>query len=288
MGTTSSGFEALQEPFDAIDFQKVVNTWLAPMHLQCSNPLQVGWYNKARSETADGTQTIDAPDDAVAFAIYSVPRYLEVVLEHYAREKPAKDLVDGATNSILDALRLRIPSALDAQVINTDKGPPYFHVQTIGAVCAEDQHVEAEDVTGDGSDEWREDLSDRLEEVRDPKMWGTESEMRRKIFAVNVHPVWGGWYAYRALVVLRNGRQALEQQKPLDFLSNEEKKKSLSEYNLRHQLCLWRDLSETHPPDRRYSPDEFFFFTETSPEKRRRFLDMKVSYMTAIPAPRWS
>ncbi|CAK9046922.1 unnamed protein product [Durusdinium trenchii] len=193
MGTTSSGFEALQEPFDAIDFQKVVNTWLAPMHLQCSNPLQVGWYNKARSETADGTQTIDAPDDAVAFAIYSVPRYLEVVLEHYAREKPAKDLVDGATNSILDALRLRIPSALDAQVINTDKGPPYFHVQTIGAVCAEDQHVEAEDVTGDGSDEWREDLSDRLEEVRDPKMWGTESEMRRKIFAVNVHPVWGGW-----------------------------------------------------------------------------------------------
>eukprot|EP00913_Durusdinium_trenchii_P032932 g30829.t1 len=134
-----------------------------------------------------------------------------------------------------------------------------------------------QDVTGDGSDEWREDLSDRLEEVRDPKM---------KIFAVNVHPVWGGWYAYRALVVLRNGRQALEQQKPLDFLSNEEKKKSLSEYNLRHQLCLWRDLSETHPPDRRYSPDEFFFFTETSPEKRRRFLDMKVSYMTAIPARR--
>ena len=24
------------------------------------------------------------------------------------------------------------------------RGPPYYHVQTIGAVCAEDQHVEAE------------------------------------------------------------------------------------------------------------------------------------------------
>eukprot|EP00434_Breviolum_minutum_P005476 symbB.v1.2.004827.t1/scaffold279.1/size242841/12 len=108
-------------------------------------------------------------------------------MEHYARERPAKDIVDGATNAILDELRQRIPSVLEAEVINTDIGPPYFHVQTIGAVCGEDQHIEAEDVQGEGSDLWREDLEDRLEEVRDPKMWGTEAAMRRKIFGVNVH-----------------------------------------------------------------------------------------------------
>lgn len=288
MGTTSSSFSALQEPFDATQFQQVLSTWLAPMRLECSHPLLVGWYNKARAETADGTQSIEGPDDAVAFAIYSVPQFLEVVVEHYAREKPERDIVDGATNAILGELRNQLPSSLDAQVINTDVGPPYFHVQTIGAVCAEDQHVEAEDVKGEGSAEWREDLEDRLEETRDPKMWGTESAMRRKIFGVNVHRVWGGWYAYRALVVLRNGKQALEKPEPLEFLSIEDKKRVLSEYNLRHQLCLWRDLSESHPADRRYSPDEFFFFTETSPEKRRRFLDLKVSNMQGIPPPRWT
>ncbi|CAL1146701.1 unnamed protein product [Cladocopium goreaui] len=144
MGTTSSSFSALQEPFDATQFQQVLSTWLAPMRLECSHPLLVGWYNKARAETADGTQSIEGPDDAVAFAIYSVPQFLEVVVEHYAREKPERDIVDGATNAILGELRNQLPSSLDAQVINTDVGPPYFHVQTIGAVCAEDQHVEAE------------------------------------------------------------------------------------------------------------------------------------------------
>ncbi|CAE7581475.1 mmachc, partial [Symbiodinium pilosum] len=181
-----------------------------------------------------------------------------------------------------------LPAELDAEIVNTDEGPPYYHVQTIGAVCAEDEHIEAKDVDGEGRDDWQEELSDRLEETRDPKMWGTESEMLRKIFGVNVHPVWGGWYAYRALIVLRKGTQAsLQQPEPLTFLMLEDKKRILSEYNLRHQLCLWRDINDSHVPERRYSPEEYFFFTETSPDKRRRFLEMKASQMAAVPRPRW-
>ncbi|CAE7220733.1 unnamed protein product, partial [Symbiodinium necroappetens] len=30
-------------------------------------------------------------------------------------------------------------------------------------------------------------------------------------------------------------------------------------------------------------PEEYFFFLETSPDKSRRFLDMKASLMTAVP-----
>ena len=48
-----------------------------------------------------------------------------------------------------------------------------------------------------------EDLSETLAETRDSKLWGTDPVMRRKIFDVNVHPELGGWFAYRALVVLR-------------------------------------------------------------------------------------
>ena len=60
-----------------------------------------------------------------------------------------------------------------------------------------------------------EDLSETLAETRDSKLWGTDPVMRRKIFDVNVHPELGGWFAYRALVVLR-GAGALGKLGPLD------------------------------------------------------------------------
>mmetsp|Transcript_53983 Transcript_53983/g.126016 ORF Transcript_53983/g.126016 Transcript_53983/m.126016 type:complete len:293 (+) Transcript_53983:25-903(+) len=289
MGSSASSLQSFgaqdDAVFDAEEFRQALNGWLAPMRLECSHPFLIGWYNQARADTADGTQRIEGPDDAVAYAIYSVPGYLDVVLDHFARERPARGYVDGATDAILEQLRKSIPATLDAEVVNTDQGPPYYHVQTIGAVCAEDEHIEAKDV-GDGA--WEEELSDRLEETRDPKMWGTESGMLRKIFGVNVHPTWGGWYAYRALVVLRKGIQAsLQKPQPLQFLATEDKKRILSEYNLRHELCVWRDLSASQPPEMKYSPEEYFFFMETSPDKRRRFLEMKAAQMKAIPLPRW-
>mmetsp|Transcript_19309 Transcript_19309/g.45063 ORF Transcript_19309/g.45063 Transcript_19309/m.45063 type:complete len:127 (+) Transcript_19309:116-496(+) len=112
-------------------------------------------------------------------------------------------------------------------------------------------------------------------------MWGTNREDRRKIFAVNIHPKYGGWYAYRAVVVLRGMRSPdLPPQESRSFLSMDEKKRILSEYNRRHELCYWRELSETgHPADCRYAPEEYFFFTETNVAKRRRFLQFKASLL---------
>ncbi|CAE8581505.1 unnamed protein product, partial [Polarella glacialis] len=74
--------------FEAAEFQKDLTAWLQPMHLECSPPFLVSWYNNKRGETAEGKNAIDAPDDAVAFAIYSVPGYLDLVVENFAREKP--------------------------------------------------------------------------------------------------------------------------------------------------------------------------------------------------------
>eukprot|EP00930_Biecheleria_cincta_P105028 TRINITY_DN9752_c0_g1_i1.p1 TRINITY_DN9752_c0_g1~~TRINITY_DN9752_c0_g1_i1.p1 ORF type:complete len:310 (-),score=60.20 TRINITY_DN9752_c0_g1_i1:60-965(-) len=274
--------------FNAAAFQELLASWLRPLRLECSRPFLVGWYNQIRAETADGTQRIEAPESAVAFAILSVPGYLDVVAEHYARERPKDAFVDTATNAILQRLRDLIPAELDAEIINTDVGPPYYHVQSIGSVCGGDEHIEAKDLRGKGEDceAWEEDLADRLEETRDPKMWGTQPEMRRKIFGVNVHPVWGGWYAYRGLVVLRKGLQkSLAKPEPLRFLGDKDARRILAEYNLRHQLCRWRDLSESHPPECRYRPEEFFFFTETSPEKRRQYLEMRASLAPAATSP---
>lgn len=275
---------------DPIAWGKALDAWCEPACWRCSPPFLVGWYNELRGETAGGSQRIDAADTAVAFGFYSVPGFLDVVVEHFARAKPSTNFVDSATNEILDSIRRHLPSGLDALLVNTDDGPPYYHVQTVGAVAGVDQHIEPAELQEDGDDAWREELSDRLEDKRDPKMWGTDPEMRRKIFGLNVHPVWGGWYAYRALLVFRGLTcDTLARPPPLNVLASGDVRRVISEYNLKHEECYWRDLSEEgHPPERRYNPEEYFFFMETKSGVRRRFLELKAASYTLVPAPRLS
>lgn len=272
--------------------QRRLAVWCERLRLECSSPFLVGWYNDMRRATADGAQLIDAPETAVAFVLCSVPGYIDVVVEHFARQRPPEgfaDFVDSTTNEILDFLRVGLAPA-DPLVLNTDKGPPYYHVQTMGAVAGLDQHLATSDFDDAAGIAWREKVSDELEDRRDRKMWGTDPETLRKIFSVNMHPVWGGWYAYRALVVLRGARaEGLQQPTRLQFLPTTEAQRVLAEFNLRHEQCLWRDLSaEGHAADRRYRPEEFFFFTETSPAKRRRFLEMHAAHFAAPPPFRGS
>jgi len=261
--------------FDVVAFGDALSKWLEPVHWNCSPPFLVDWYNSTRQATAGGSSLIDADESAVAFALYSVPHYLDTVVDHFGRHNPQEEFVDRATNEILVNLRQQLQSDLDALVVNTDEGPPYYHVQTAGAVAGVDQHIEITDIIGEES--WKNDLSDMLEDTRDQKMWGTDPETLRKAFAVNVHPKWGGWYAYRALVVLRGAKvPTLTQKAPLKFLEQEDMKRIIYEYNVRHSECRWRDLPH-HPPDARYTPEEYFFFTETSPAKRKRYLEMRVA-----------
>jgi len=269
-----------QQQFDARGFYESLQAFCRPLRLESSQPFLVSWYNESRKANAGGKQCIDAPDNAVAFAIYATPGYLETVAGYYRRQRPKSGFVDATTNDILEQLRTTLRPELDPFILNTDV-PPYYHVQTMGSVAGVDQHVEPEELTGPEMDEWREELGDRLEESRDPKMWGTETSMLRKIFGVNVHPVYGGWYAYRALVVLRRGlAEGLKRPSPQQFLQPAQARRIISEYNLRHAECIWRDLDEqTHPPDRRYNTDEFLFFTEVQPGKRRRWLEMRVAQL---------
>mmetsp|Transcript_49319 Transcript_49319/g.86856 ORF Transcript_49319/g.86856 Transcript_49319/m.86856 type:complete len:299 (-) Transcript_49319:66-962(-) len=279
------------ESFDAYAFGEALSGWLEPLRLISSPPFQVGWYNETRDATAGGVSRISAPDGAIAFAAYSVPQYLDVIVEHFARAKPESNFVDATTDEIIERLQAQLMPELDAYIANTDTGPPYYHVQTIGAVAGVDQHLEAADVMEDKEEdrEWLNDLGDELQETRDPKMWGTDPATTRKVFGVNVHPTWGGWYGYRFLIVLRGvhvDRCSPELKRPsmLNFLDRDEAKRILSEYNLRHELCLWRDLSATaHPADRRYSPAEYFFFMEQSPLKRKRYLELQASHFAEPP-----
>jgi len=273
------------EGFDAHGFQQALNGWLRQWHMESTPPWLVGWYNGKRQETAGGLQLIEADDSAIAFALCSVPRFIDVVGEHYARSRPDNNFVDAATNEILERLKQKLPAELGIILANTDVGPPYYHVQTIGAIAGLDEHLEDTDIK---DEEWCEDLRADLEDSRDPKMWGTDPETRRKIFGVNVNHKYGGWYAYRILLVLSNVKNSsvekpLVQPTPLRFLEAESAKRILREYNLQHDLCLWRNITDAQPADCRYSPEEYFFFNETKPAKRKQFLELKAANYAEVP-----
>lgn len=273
------------ENFDIRGFQQALNAWLQLWQMECTPPWLVGWYNSVRDETAGGLQKIEADDDAIAFALISVPCYIDVVAEHYARSRPDSGFVDAATNEIMERLKQMLPAELGAILVNTDVGPPYYHVQSVGAIAGNDEHLEAEDID---DAEWCNDLSDELQDSRDPKMWGDDPAMRRKIFGVNVHPKYGGWYSYRMLLILSGLKNsaladALVRPPQKKFLKPEDAKRILYEYNLQHDLCHWRDGTAPHPASCRYSPEEYFFFTETKPAKRKQFLEFKVAHFAETP-----
>jgi len=283
------GFDAVGGDFDASGFERALGAWCEPYALRCSKPFLAKWYNEKRSGLGGSTQIIEGPESAICFALYSVPGFLEVVADHYRRRRPAADsaesetstFVDSTTDEILEKLRASVAPALDAVVVNIEAGPPYYHVQCIGDVAGIDQHVAAEHIEGEDAAQWREELSDALEDSRDTKMWGTDPATLRKIFGVNVHPVWGGWYAYRALVVLRGASvENLPRPEPLKFLSQEDARRILKEYNLNAPECRWRDLmAQGHPPEKQYTTDEYFFFTEVSDKKRLRWLELRAAQL---------
>eukprot|EP00747_Dinoflagellata_sp_TGD_P186373 gnl/TRDRNA2_/TRDRNA2_43371_c0_seq1.p1 gnl/TRDRNA2_/TRDRNA2_43371_c0~~gnl/TRDRNA2_/TRDRNA2_43371_c0_seq1.p1 ORF type:complete len:340 (-),score=66.05 gnl/TRDRNA2_/TRDRNA2_43371_c0_seq1:72-1052(-) len=304
----AAGGHGAAEPLDLDGFGKALADWCRPFRLDVSRPFLAGWYNDKRATVASkagnqlgSKQGIDAIDGALCFALYSVPGFIDTVAEYFGRvqeEKanPRTDYVDACTDSILVQLKQILPPRLDALIVNTDTGPPYYHVQTIGAIAGIDQHIELQDLAGEAAEceqDWQAELEDQLEHRRDPKMWGTDPVGRRKIFGVNVHPKYGGWYAYRGLLVLRgidaHADGALVEAppvraEPLCFVKQPEMRRILKEYNLQHELCLWREIfgpngEDLLGPEMRYGPEEYLFFNETNGQKRRRFLELRYAQM---------
>eukprot|EP00746_Dinoflagellata_sp_MGD_P141567 gnl/MRDRNA2_/MRDRNA2_74656_c0_seq1.p1 gnl/MRDRNA2_/MRDRNA2_74656_c0~~gnl/MRDRNA2_/MRDRNA2_74656_c0_seq1.p1 ORF type:complete len:289 (+),score=46.95 gnl/MRDRNA2_/MRDRNA2_74656_c0_seq1:49-915(+) len=249
-------------------------------HLACK-PFLVGWY---RDKCRDQAAMIGADDKTLCFIVYATPGYLNIVIDHFARCRPKKDFVDSATNELLEITNLELKPEMGALIVNTNQGPPFFDVQTIGTVAGLDQYIDPDSID---DDDWRRELTCELEQIRDVKVWGDDTDDRRKILGCSVHPKYGGWYSYRSLLVLHGVKvsQEVEQEMergPIDFLPDKEKKRILTEYNLRPDECYWRNLTENGQlPDRAYSAEELLFFTEQNEGKRRHFLELKAAAFAA-------
>lgn len=250
---------------------------LAKAHVYCK-PFLVGWYNDLRRETARGSQLLDLPEDTLAFLLYSGPGFIDTIVEYFMHHSRDEDChyVDGAVDALMEGLISELPEDVNAKAINLDKGPPYFHAQSLGVVAGVGQHLDPAEID---DPEWHESISKQLLENRSPEVWGTDMAVRRKMFGISVHPEFGGWYAYRGVVVLHGIRTSMLMRPPCIVAVQDvsEKKRIIEEYNLRADDCRWRDLLRSgHSPDKRYSPEEMLFFSEMNLGKRRRFLEMKV------------
>lgn len=249
-------------------------------------PLLVGWYNDLRKESAGGSQLLDVPDDTLAFLVYNGPGYIDTVFEYFLETSQDESchFVDGATDAVLKGLSAQFSAGVGASTINLDKGPPYFHAQSLGVVAGVGQHLDPSEIQDAA---WHETVSSQLLSIRSPDMWGSDVAVRQKIFGISMHPEFGGWFAYRGLLILHNVRaSSLQRPTVVAAVTDEaEKKRILEEYNLRADDCFWRDLMRNgHPAEHRYTPEEMYFFTDMNLNRRKHFLQMRADVLKLDPA----
>ncbi|KAK3591265.1 hypothetical protein CHS0354_010630 [Potamilus streckersoni] len=96
----------------------------------------------------------------------------------------------------------------------------------------------------------------------DPDPWSKE----QKIFGVSIHPKYGGWFAFRGVLIFKNIMYPdLEQKKPVDSVPSLELRKELLErFNFHWQDWSFRDIFLV---EKKYSEEQKEYFG-TEPKNR--------------------
>ena len=211
-------------------------------------------------------------EDAVGIIIISNGNFFRQVVEEFDPSSQSSGFVDAAVDSQMRSILSMFHDDLDVRACNTDR-PPYYHVQSIGYVAAVDEHVEGKNLFG-VQDDVPSDIKNEYIMNRDAALWGSA---RSRLLSVNIHPKYGGWYAYRMMFVINSiawPRDWLPPT-PLHFLSAEDKKIIIMEYNKQPDLAVWREFHDASMgPICRYHAHQYLFFHEISVHKRRRVLEL--------------
>ena len=236
------------------------------------NPLpplyQIRWYNEMRKMTSpDNTQLIQSDNlDAVGVIYISNAKFFSKVVQSFDASSPSSNFVTDVVDSVMKSFLGELDRDLKPEGFNTDR-PPYIHVQTVGHVAGIAEYVSPETEPND-------ELVSQVSAGRDADLWGS---LQNKILGVSIHPKYGGWFAYRILVVLHGAiwPQEIPQPTALKFLAHEDQKYIISEYNKNADLAKWRDIHDLSSGLMvGYDTAQYSFFHEKSIHKRRRILEM--------------
>ena len=96
------------------------------------------------------------------------------------------------------------------------------------------------------------------------------SQVGNKLYGVSIHPKYGGWFAFRGVLIFEDVLcPSLERKKPTDILVTEELKyEALKRFNNNWKDWTYRDIIKT---EARYSDEQKQFFI-TPPAERRELI----------------
>ena len=207
-------------------------------------PFNIGNYNEQVSTYFH----LDYPKDTVAFCVLSSPSWFDRIFLPYIRKNknlsktqdPLDQCISGYFNELKECF---VEEHYEFDVIHDfDMQPtrrPKVLVQTAGHVSGAAYYYQKNDVE---NYDWND----------------------KKIFGVSIHPVYGGWFSFRGILIFKNLQERIETKTPEDSLSNEQKVELLKAYNFSWKDFQYRNINS---PKEKYSQKQQEYFL-TKPSDR--------------------
>lgn len=228
-----------------------LETALEGTGLEC-RPFKIGWYNALVAAAF----RFPYPEDALAVVVLSSPSMFEKVFLPFlaTRYQPGltTDPIDQCAREQLDRLAALFPQYAVQRIQDNEMHPashrPKVLVQTAGHVAGATYLYQKSDVS--------------------PDAWAEE----KKIFPVSMHPKYGGWFAFRGVLLFKDLlAPGLVQQAPVDCVPSRERRIELLEkYNFH-----WQD----------WGPGSFRHVSECEIEET--YSQKQQTYFTTEPAQRF-
>lgn len=232
------------------------------VQLFCIGYTQIGWYNAVVLPAF----RLPYDDETVAWAVISQPSMFEKLFVPYLRAAwkdgtySDKDPLDACLFQYLNELVRNFRPQFEVDVIQDyDMHPdrrPKVLVQTAGHVAGAAYYYQRE----------------HLDKVADP--W----DESKKIFGVSVHPNFGGWFAFRGVLIFKGltGPSTLVQTPPPDCVPTLEMKvELLRRFNECWEDWTYRDVCGS-PIQEIYSDKQKLYFG-TLPKDRTSIIEQILS-----------
>lgn len=239
---------------------EIVNRIFTPADLQV-HPFLIGWYNKLVGPKF----ALNFPEDTVALCVISGPSVFEKCVLPFLRNQVGRNnsfcTMDPLDETMKFMFRL-ISKELEAQGYDVESyhdfdlypnRRPKVLVQTAAHVSGAAEYF----------------IQSRLTCL--------ELIPNKKLFGVAIHPEFGGWFAIRGILILKNMRENWEPLPPLNLLKDESQIRCLLEqFTYNWKANIWRDILS--PKGGVKYSDDFSEYLETDPDKRWDFI-MKKGYL---------
>lgn len=209
------------------------------------HPFKIGWYNEHVQEVF----RLSYPADTLGLLVISTPDMFERAFIPFVKEQEEcdgiRDPIDQCVAYYFNKVKEDFPeyeveSIHDYEMHHSRR--PKILVQTVGHVSGAVYYYQKSDVTD--------------------QPWPTD----KKICGVCYHPVYGGWFGLRGVLIFKDVLcPPLQQPLPKDVIPSQEKRvELLNKFNFHWQDWTFRDLL---PVRQRYSQEQITYFS-TKPKDR--------------------